>query len=78
VKSGTVHQGDPYSRDNPFLFVNGAGPGPLSSRVAPGDGVTLWLTSTGGGTAATVGINLIIEAVPASAGGPPVLMMLLD
>lgn len=77
VKSGNVHQGDSYSRDNPFLFANGAGPGPLSCRVAPGDVVTLWLTKASVSQyGATVGINLTIEAVPASAGAASVLLLL--
>jgi hypothetical protein len=77
VKSGNVHQGDPYSRDNPFLFANGAGPGPLSFRVVPGDVVTLWLSKASGSEyAGVVGINLTIEAVPASAGVASSLLLL--
>jgi hypothetical protein len=77
VKSGNVHQGDPYSRDNPFLFVNGAGPGPLSFRVVPGDVVTLTLTKASGSEyAATVGINLRLEVMPPSAGVASVFLLL--
>ncbi len=77
VKSGNVHQGDPYSRDNPFLFANGDGPGPLSFRVVPGDVVTLWLTKASESQyAGPVGINLTIEAVPASAGAASSLLLL--
>ncbi|MBM4289920.1 MAG: hypothetical protein FJ135_17570 [Deltaproteobacteria bacterium] len=77
VKYGNVHHGDPYSRDNPFLFVNGLGPGPMSFRVVPGDAVRLYLTKAPGYYAAsTVGVNLSINAVPAPTAGLDTLLLL--
>ncbi|MBX9628342.1 MAG: hypothetical protein K2X82_31370 [Gemmataceae bacterium] len=72
LTSGTLTQGDPYTKSNPFDFAAGSGgASALSFAVAAGDTVTL--TVYRGPTApysTFVGLNLTITATPAAVPEP--------